>query len=166
MIETKSMSVAPENEQKTINALANFGWTLQSSQEINVKDSHLEEKDDKLYSVTESEHYVKLVFQRDTAMANYDEITDLEAQYNAVPAPVYEHSNTLRTLGFILGGLGILFCIGEEAVLGVISIILGVGAFIWGYVRNSKRDDVYSDEMKEYNDKLGEIEKKSRALLK
>lgn len=83
MIETKSIKVSTSDEQSAIDEMQCFGWELKSSQEINVKDSHLEKGTftDTIYSVTTSEHYVKLVFSRDTAMSNYSRISYLENEY-------------------------------------------------------------------------------------
>ena len=84
MIETITRKVAPNEEQKTINTMAHFGWRVKSSQEINTVDSHLERRDDTLYSVTTKENYVKLLFDRDTEMKNYTQLVQLERQYAAL----------------------------------------------------------------------------------
>lgn len=84
MIETITRKVAPNEEQKTINSMANFGWQVKSSQEINTVDSHLETRNDTLYSVTTKENYVKLLFQRNTEMKNYAQLVQLERQYAAI----------------------------------------------------------------------------------
>lgn len=84
MIETMTRKVAPKDEQKTINTMANFGWQVKSSQEINTVDSHLETRNDTLYSVTTKENYVKLLFQRNTEMKNYAQLVQLERQYAAI----------------------------------------------------------------------------------
>ena len=81
MVETKSITVAPENENQAVNTMASFGWGLKSSQEINTKESHLEERFGDLYSVVTKEHYVKLVFERDNKMENYQRIVELETTY-------------------------------------------------------------------------------------
>ena len=81
MLETKAFTVSPENEQSTIDLAANFGWKLKSSQEINNTDSHLENRNGNIYNVTTSEHYIKLVMERDTNMNNYARITKLENQF-------------------------------------------------------------------------------------
>ncbi len=92
MVESKSMKVGVENEQSTIELMEKFGWSLKSSQEINSKESHEEVRNGELYSVTTSENYVKLVFSRNTEMANYKQIVDLEKKYFSIlaqrPAPV------------------------------------------------------------------------------
>ena len=82
MIETKVETIAPSGEQRKIEEKACFGWRLKSSQEINSKESHLEQ--DGLYgikSVTTKENYVKLVFERDKDMPNYNKIVELENKY-------------------------------------------------------------------------------------
>lgn len=86
MLETKSLKVGVNDEQATIEGMQCFGWELKSSQEINVKDSHLESGTftNNIYSVTTSEHYVKLVFSRDTAMNNYSRISALENEYDTL----------------------------------------------------------------------------------
>ncbi len=84
MIETVSKQVHPDSEQATIDLMTTFGWILQSSQEINTKDSHLEKRGNDLYSVTETQNYVKLVFTRDNKMENYAEVSQLEREYNNI----------------------------------------------------------------------------------
>ena len=81
MIETVSKKVLPNEEQDTIDLMLKFGWQLYSSQEISDTDSHWEKKKDKLYNVTTRENYVKLVFNRDKEMKNYQRIVELEKDY-------------------------------------------------------------------------------------
>lgn len=57
---------------------------LLSSQEIKTVDSHLEQRGEKIYSVTNSETYVKLIFQRDIDIPNIEKIKELEKQYFAL----------------------------------------------------------------------------------
>lgn len=173
MLETKSLSVRPSDEQSTIDLYANFGWNLQSSQEVKTKDSHLEKKGDAIYNVTESEHYIKLVFQREKSMPNYDEIANLERQYYDVYVPYCKKSFLSKVLYF----LGVIFCLfgvlglisgGFEFVIIIFSIViiaLGIGAFVLGHKRSSEFEDIYSGEMKVYKEKTGEILKKAEALL-
>ena len=93
MLETKALTVHPDNEQSTIDLVANFGWSLKSSQEIKNTDSHLENRNGTTYSVTTKEHYVKLILERDTKMENYDRIKQLENTYFSImerePEPEY-----------------------------------------------------------------------------
>lgn len=103
MIETRAEKVSPRQEQSVINLLANFGWTLQSSQEINNTDSHLERRGDDIYNVTTKENYVKLVFQRDTNMPNYARLSSLEKNYFSLLAGEPDAPNGLSIgVAFIL----------------------------------------------------------------
>lgn len=64
-IESKSITVAPDEEQDIIAKYELFGWELKSTQEVLSRDSHLENRGDELYNVTTTQNYVKLMFQRD-----------------------------------------------------------------------------------------------------
>lgn len=79
--ETKTLKVHPNDEQPTIDLMQRFHWSLLSSQHVKTKDSHIERRGDDLYSVTETEHYVNLVFTRDIDIANYHQICALESEY-------------------------------------------------------------------------------------
>lgn len=86
--EIKTLTVAPNEDAQTIYNLQCFGWTLLSSQEVYNKDSHLEAWGKNTYSVTQTTHYVKLIFERDTAkIVNYSQIRRLEEAYMAVSSP-------------------------------------------------------------------------------
>lgn len=86
--EFKSITVNPNGEQRAIHSYACFGWNLVSSQEIYAKDSHLERRLGRLYSVTQTTNYVKLVFERDpSALPNYAQLRELEKRYHAVALP-------------------------------------------------------------------------------
>lgn len=110
MKETKSISVHPSYEQNQIDLWADFGWALLSSQEIYSKDTHTESRSDGNYSVTETTNYVKLVFQRDTEMKNYNEIRQIEKEFDsqkevAIPGPNF---NFLWFLFSCLYGIGLV----------------------------------------------------------
>lgn len=80
--ETQSITVAPHEEQATIEKYEMFGWNCVSSQTVDSKDSHLESRDDGLYNVTEHVNYVKLVFKRDRDMDYYRQIVNCESRYD------------------------------------------------------------------------------------
>ena len=84
--ESVSFQVHPNDEQAQINSMQKFHWNLLNTQEIKNVDSHLEQRGDAVYSVTKSEHYVKLSFTRDLETPNLVEIKKLEQQYDALPA--------------------------------------------------------------------------------
>ena len=101
MIQTISKKVRPNEEQATINIMSCFGWSVKSSQEINSKESHLERRGDEIYSVSTKENYVKLLFERNTEMKNYAQISQLEQKYNALCAstkPKFEKKQIILTL--------------------------------------------------------------------
>lgn len=84
MLETKTLKVANSAEESTISLMQQFGWSLLSSQDVNNTDSHLENRNGSIYSVTTSGKYVKLVFNRDKDMANYSQIVKLENEYYSI----------------------------------------------------------------------------------
>ena len=112
MIETISKKVAPENENKLITVMSNFGWSFKSSQEINSAESHLEGIGDTVYSVTTRENYVKLVFQRDTTMPNYARIKELETKYTNIVAsePNAPHFGAIDVFICFIGFIGLYNC--------------------------------------------------------
>jgi len=85
--ESLSIQVHPNDEQEQINLMQKFHWNLLNSQEIKTVDSHLERRGDSIYSVTNSEHYVKLVFSRELELPNLTEIKQLEQQFNSLIKP-------------------------------------------------------------------------------
>ena len=103
--ESKVVQVAPSREDDTIDEYQAFGWELKNSQTIDKQDSHLENQFGTIYSVTESEKYVKLTFRRNKKMANYARLVELENKYYG--AEVYEPEGPSgMKLGF---GLFMLF---------------------------------------------------------
>lgn len=87
--ESTSFQVHPNDEQDQINLMQKFHWSLLNSQEIKTVDSHLEQRGDNIYSVTNSEHYVKLTFNRELDLPNLNEIKRLEQNYLSLPIPKY-----------------------------------------------------------------------------
>lgn len=84
--ESTSFQVHPNDEQHQMDLMQKFHWNLLGTQEIKNIDSHLEQRGDSLYSVTKSEHYVKLSFSRDLGTPNLAEIKKLEEQYKLLPS--------------------------------------------------------------------------------
>ena len=83
-IEIKSMDVKNEFEDVMVRLQQCFGWVLKSSQRVMSRDSHLENREGDLYSVTETVDFTKLVFERDTNMPHYQRLKDLECQYERI----------------------------------------------------------------------------------
>lgn len=82
-MEIKTVEVANENEESTIRFFSQFAWNLKSSQRIYNKDTHLENRKDGTYSVTETVDFTKLVFERDKNHPHYATIVAYETKYLA-----------------------------------------------------------------------------------
>ncbi len=80
-MEIKTLEIENSEEQATIEFWTTFGWNLKSSQRVYNKDSHLEQRGNETYSVTETVDYTKLVFERDKNGPNYAEIVRLEREF-------------------------------------------------------------------------------------
>jgi hypothetical protein len=110
--EATSFQVHPNDEQSQINLMQKFHWNLLGTQEIKTVDSHMEQRGDSIYSVTNSEHYVKLSFKRELDLPNLKEIKQLEQRYTSLPNPVYPKmfpgSIWLWVIGAFLYGIGII----------------------------------------------------------
>ena len=111
MIESKSLTIQPSVENSVIDLWQNFGWVLKSTQEINSKESHIEGRFGQIHTVTTSENYVKLAFQRDTNMPNYSRIKELENDYSNLLAeePIYSKLNLLEHLICLLPIIGHIY---------------------------------------------------------
>ncbi len=103
MKETKKMQIMPQDEERIINAYACFGWEVTSSQEVKVKDSHLEAGlfTGSVYSVTESENYVNLILSRDTSMPNYQSLRKCQQVYENAQATL-EPKKKIKIIYFVI----------------------------------------------------------------
>lgn len=164
MIETKSITVHPNNENAQIELWSKFGWQLKSSQEIYSKDSHLERRGDKIYNVTQTTNYVKLVFQRDTEMKNYDELKKLESEYDLIfdpPIRSFKSSIIALAVGIIIAIYGISESVIPPIIIGI--IVSFVSVFL--IVRTNKNNKETRDKIIKNNEKRREILSKCEALL-
>ena len=85
--ETKFIEVSPASVEPTIEHWRTFGWELLGApQEIFNKSSRLESDSSTIYNITETTHYVKITFQRDSLMTNYNELVSLEREYYSLPS--------------------------------------------------------------------------------
>ena len=111
--ESKSIQVHPSDEQQQIDLMQKFHWSLLGSQDVKTKDSHLEQRGDSIYSVTETEHYVKLTFTRDVALPHLENIKALENEFFALPEPTDPPIIPLGCFGgIVLGALTLLYGLG------------------------------------------------------
>lgn len=144
MLETITKKVSPKNEQHTIDVMNCFGWKLKSSQEVNVSDSHLENRYGDLYSVTNKEHYVKLLFEREKEMPNYDRIVKLEYEYYSILNSEPTFSKLILGVSFFASIfvsamlLGLLFKIENTTVL-IIGMAVLPCVYLGLYKRKHKK---------------------------
>lgn len=167
--ETKSITVAPSDEQDAIEIWQVFGWELLSSQEIFNKDTHKETRNDGIYDVTTTTNYVKLVFSRETTMPNYAQIVALEREYDNIRTPVYYEptgSGLLKFGGGILAFAGFVGLASGAGAICVIPLILGIGLFIIRGVMRSKANDEYSTLVREARAKRAAVLEKVQKVWK
>lgn len=111
--ESKSIQVHPSDEQNQIDLMQKFHWSLLGSQDVKTKDSHLEQRGDSIYSVTQTEHYIKLTFSRDIDLPHLAEIKTLENEFFSLPIPTDPALVPLGCFGgVVLAGLALLYGLG------------------------------------------------------
>lgn len=158
-MESKSVRVAPAAEQSTIDRYQKFGWVLLGSQEVFNRDSHLEEgAPGTINSVTETTHFVKLVFQRDMDMPYYNKIKELDEQFE-VTLDELDSSKRLRRrsllwsipLGFLVTAwIGSI----EDSIVVFIAGLIGGACVIAGGIYLRKRATKQCDELTAKRDEI------------
>lgn len=161
MSRTESISIQthPDDEQEQINLMQMFHWNLLSSQEIKTLDSGLERRGDTIYSVTKSENYVKLVFQRELNTPNLDKIKELEDEYFSLD---YPNSPGLKW-SLITIGIGLIVGFSASQVpVNVFGVLILAGGAYWLVKTIKKRNkvsEIYLSNDKRREDILAEVEK-------
>jgi len=123
--ETKFIEVNPSSVERTIEKWGWFGWEIMGApQEIYNKDSHLEGRGDSIYNVTETTHYVKITFQREKTMPNYDELCKLEHEFDNPPKRLSLPAKPKR-FGVIFGLLGFV-----PLIIGLIALFAAIGGVV------------------------------------
>jgi hypothetical protein len=180
--EFKTLNVSPGRENEAIEFWQHFGWELMGApQEIYSKDSHLEKDGDKINSVTETTHYIKLSFQRDTAMNNYSALASLQKEYEAIPnAPFPPKKFGLFFL--VIMGFSLLFGIivfssaleqsdngAGEVIMGFVLCIVflapGVLIFIWRTKRYKKLYPQWESAAHDIATNRDDVLKRAKALV-
>ena len=143
----KTMTVPPAYETDAIQLWMTFGYELLNNQEVLSKDTKLEQGvldafADTYTQVTETIHYVKLTFQRETNIPHYAEFKRLEQEYEDLPHP----GDPPEKNGIIKILIGLFLC----TIPGIIFII---------------QDSGYNSRMADYNAKYSEYAKKRDAIL-
>ena len=159
--ESISIQVHPADEQSQINLMQKFHWNLLSSQEIKTVDSSLERRGDAIYSVTKSENYIKLVFQRDLDTPNLGKIKKLESEYFSLEykkPPKFKGPIILIVVGLIilLGGGGT----GDLAGFGFMLVIFAGGIF-WLVKKIQKRkqlSEIYLSNNRKREEILSQVD--------
>lgn len=135
LMESISFTEKPEREQTTINMHQKMGWSLKSSQEINTSRTAVYGNSMNgtgyVGSVSEKEHYVKLVFERDKNMPNYDIMKEKYDRFATLAQEIakLEASVKKRSGKFYFG------CIAPFVVAFLITAMIVTGGFLgWIFV--------------------------------
>jgi len=134
--ESKSFQVHPQQEQYYIDVMQEFHWNLKSTQEVKVKDSHLETRNNNVYNVTTTEHYIKLAFERPYEFPNRDKLVALESEFFGM---IYEKKSKFAAAIIVPIIAGIVFSIAVHPAVGIILMAAGMGLWIFGLVKRNQR---------------------------
>lgn len=145
--EVKSMDVHPDNEASTIELMQSFGWEFHSTQAVS--ENYQERRGDTIYQVRSRS--IKLTFQREKTMNNYNELVSLENQYNSIYDPMMPEK------------FGRLW--GIATIIGLCWLIPGIIIIIWRCKKYAKEYPVWEEKMDENMRKRAEIIKRAKALL-
>jgi len=124
--ESKVMRVAPGEEQDVIDFMQKLFWNLLSTQEIKTSDNYLQKKDDAIYQVHSTDHYIKMAFSRYLDTPHLDRIRSLEKEYFDLPEPVYPKLFPGGIWVWIIGGI-VLASFMTIAMKAVTGLLVGVG---------------------------------------
>jgi hypothetical protein len=175
-LETKTMTVHPSTEAEIIDFIQNFGWDLKNNQEVLTQNTRLEDggfldTSGNIYSVTETTHYIKLTFQRNTEMRNYAEIVKLEREYNDIPK---YPAHPVR-FGFFWGVISLMFFIGFVSAIGqflsffdfeyMIGGIFCASVIIWRIVRYKRKKAIWDTVVVEIDRQKKEIMSRLHKLI-
>jgi hypothetical protein len=168
--ETKTITVHPDRVQDSMDEHRIFGWDVLSNQEVKTVDSHLEDRGGDLYSVTKTEHYIRLTYQRDpSSIPHYSEIAALDKEYFSLPSPG-GRSNLFSKFSLIILGIGLVIIIAgftqlEFGLSGALFPMLFGAAIIFlrvfFHIRKNKKWD---NDFAVYSKKREEIAEKAKGL--
>jgi hypothetical protein len=148
--ESKSLQVHPADEQYMINVMQEFFWNLKSSQEIKISNqkitgtsstynSFTQQVNTKVHTRNETEHYIKLVFERPYEFANRERLVQLENEFFSLRYPPKEK----MTMPVVVGLIG-LFLFLAKIMLGGF-IVFAMGVWIYTIITgNKKKDALYA----------------------
>jgi hypothetical protein len=159
----KSITVAPGEEDSTMNLWQSFGWEMKSTQEVKTSESsHLERRGDTIYNVTKAgDHYIKITFERDQSRQNYKELVALENQYYNVSGPGQKPIRIGRigcvafplfVLAVWMFSAGVLGVVDGKIALALAAIVLSLIFFVPGFVMIKRRVKSYPDRRKSWEE--------------
>ena len=172
--ETHVEQTTSAKESDVIKIFEGFGWEVTNTQTVKTKDSHLENRFGSLYSVTESEEYVKITFRRNKNMRHYQEIKALDDEYRSYQE-VYDMDVGIKPyrkiLAVCLVVYGIIVFLYNPKNL-IETWVVGIGAFIAGviFLIKNKIDknrllEEYSNAVIEAEERASECQRKAEELL-
>ena len=168
MYEYKTMKINPSNLNSVLNVRSCFGWELGSSQEINVKDSHIERDGDKIYSVTESEHYTTVTFKRDDRIPNRNKLVTLEKDYDNATASKNHYNSKYYDVKSKLSIFKIiLYTVISAILLFAINMpILCIGVAVGLFILRKKLMDKYSKLYDQFSQLASSLLSEAKSLVR
>lgn len=177
MEESYSLSCYPSDEQFWTDVYNSFGWKLFSSQEVINNDVDVRVVGDYIQTTKTKEHFVRLVFKRDTNMPHYSELKELEKAYNAVPDNVFKTVSKGWTVLIVFGSIILTFCaiflfaginnFSEYLVPIIMGLVIGpimMTLGIVGRIRSNKKVDIQNRINYKNSEKREEIVKEAKKI--
>lgn len=155
MKDIKVLQIAPDMENDTIRIWQNFGYHYLSSQEVaygttTINQGPLDFLFNQIKFITTRVNYVKLVLERDHDIPHYQELKDLEEQFNAVPYP----GDKAKPYSAYQIFIGLMCC----TIPGVYMIMRNKA--------EGRTPKEYADALNEYRIKQGMILEKAAAIIR
>lgn len=180
--------VSKQTEQRTINHHQAFGWKLLTNQEINITETYGSGNASNVNVWSQTKTHVKLTFERNTGMRNYEILNEkyksycaLEEEYNqteheiakaSFSVPAWLVSGVLLTVIFSVFSINLLY---DPDLFLIIMMIIpglliggGIGAifgFIGGAIRKSSRKKKYAPRLAELDRQMNQLAAEASAYL-
>ena len=127
--ESKVMRAAPGEEQDVIDFMQKLYWNLLTTQEIKTSDNYLQKKNDEIYQMHSTDHYVKLAFSRFLDTPHLDKIRTLEKEYFDLPEPVYPKLFPYGIISWLIGGV-LSIVIMFSMMKSMMGLLVGIGIVV------------------------------------
>jgi len=147
-IETVVKQIAPDDENALIQKMGLFGWTVISTQQVS--DNYLSGESDG--SITQHRtSFVKVMFQRNKEIKNYDKISNLEKNLFIAETCIKKVKKTI-ILTILAIAIALSAFIGGETMPALACLGVGVLFFILTILR-IKKNNIWNNKIKElYNE--------------